>query len=61
MDGEKRTMWIFEPHVAELVFDNFVEEKNIKVFRDEWLDRENGVQLKDGEIFSFTTLVHWPV
>ena len=26
MDGEQRTMWIFEPHVAEKVFEDLVRE-----------------------------------
>ncbi len=56
MDGENRTMWIFEPHVAEKVFENFAAENNITVFRDEWLDRETGVEKEDGKIVSFTTL-----
>ncbi len=56
MDGENRTMWIFEPHVAEQVFEDFVAENNITVYRDEWLDRENGVAKKDGKIESFKTL-----
>ena len=56
MDGENRTMWIFEPHVAEQVFEDFVAENNIKVYRDEWLDRENGVAKSDGKIISITTL-----
>ena len=56
MDGENRTMWIFEPHVAEQVFENFVKENDITVFRDEWLNRENGVVKNDGKIVSFTTL-----
>jgi hypothetical protein len=56
MDGENRTMWIFEPHVAEKVFEDFVRENNITIYRDEWLDRENGVEKKDGKIVSFTTL-----
>jgi hypothetical protein len=56
MDGENRTMWIFEPHVAEQVFEDFVKENNITVFRDEWLNRENGVVKNDGKIVSFTTL-----
>jgi hypothetical protein len=47
IDGERRTMWIFEPHVAEQVFDDFVAEHNIAVHRNEWLDRKNGVR-KDG-------------
>ena len=56
MDGENRTMWIFEPHVAEQVFEDFVAENNIRVYRDEWLDRENGVAKSDGKIISITTL-----
>ncbi len=56
MDGENRTMWIFEPHVAEKVFEDMVAEEQIRVDRDEWLDRENGVQVKDGNIVSITTL-----
>ncbi|SHJ62558.1 FAD-dependent oxidoreductase [Pseudozobellia thermophila] len=56
MDGENRTMWIFEPHVAEKVFESFVQDENIRVDRDEWLDRENGVVLKEGKIISITTL-----
>ena len=56
MDGENRTMWIFEPHVAEQVFEDFVKENNIVIYRDEWLDRENGVVKTDGKITSFTTL-----
>ena len=56
MDGENRTMWIFEPHVAEQVFEDFVADNNIKVYRDEWLNRKNGVAKSDGKIISITTL-----
>ncbi len=56
IDGDKRTMWIFEPHVAELVFDNFISEHNIKVYRDEWFDRENGVKIDNGKISSIKML-----
>ena len=56
MDGENRTMWIFEPHVAENVFEDLVAEEQIRVDRDEWLDRKNGVEMKDGNIVSITTL-----
>ncbi len=56
MDGENRTMWIFEPHAAEQVFEDYVKEFGIEVVRDEWLDRDKGVK-KDGErITSITTL-----
>ncbi len=56
MDGENRTMWIFEPHVAENVFEDFAKENNLTIYRDEWLDRENGVVKKDGKIISIRTL-----
>jgi len=56
VDGEKKTMWIFEPHVAEKVFEDLISENNITVYRDEWLDRENGVMMQDGRIISIKTL-----
>jgi Pyruvate/2-oxoglutarate dehydrogenase complex, dihydrolipoamide dehydrogenase (E3) component, and related enzymes len=56
MDGDARTMWIFEPHVAEQVFEDYVDEYDLEVHRDEWLDRENGVEKQDGRIVSITTL-----
>ncbi len=57
MDGNARTMWIFEPHAAEQVFEDFIREHNIIVYRNEWLDRSNrGVQKKRGSIQSFRTL-----
>lgn len=56
IDGENRTMWIFEPHVAEQVFDDFIEEYQIKLYRDEWLDRASGIEIEDNAIKSITTL-----
>jgi hypothetical protein len=56
MDGENRTMWVFEPSVAQKVFEDYVTEFDLTVHRDEWLDRENGVKLEDGRIVSITTL-----
>lgn len=56
LDGENRTMWIFEPHIAERAFDNFIKEHEIELYRDEWLNRENGVTMENGRIASFETL-----
>lgn len=56
IDGADRTMWIFEPHAAEAVFEDFVKENNLKVFRDEWLNRETGVKKEQGNIVSIQTL-----
>jgi len=56
MDGENRTMWIFEPHVAEETFEGFIREYQIPVLRDEWLDRAKGVRKSGARITSIRTL-----
>jgi hypothetical protein len=57
MDGDRRTMWIFEPHVAEAIFEDYVREFKIPVHRDHWLDRAAGGVKKEGaRIVSFRTL-----
>ncbi len=56
MDGENRTMWIFEPSAAEKVFEDYVKEFGLEVVRDEWLDRSKGVKKDDEKIVSITTL-----
>lgn len=56
VEGNNKTMWIFEPHVAENIFEDFVDEYEIKVIRDEWLDRVGGVTMENGTIISITTL-----
>jgi hypothetical protein len=55
IDGNDRTMWIFEPHVAEQIMEQFVKENKITVLRDKWLDRESGVIMKDGTIVEIRT------
>lgn len=56
IDGTDRTMWIFEPHVAEQIMEDFVKENKLKIYRNEWLERKQGVKIKDGKIFSIKTL-----
>ncbi len=56
IDGDARTMWIFEPHAAEGVFEDFIAENNIELYRDEWLDREKGVIMDNERIISIETL-----
>ena len=51
-DDTQKTMWIFEPHVAEAVFEAWVKENAIRVDRNEWLDRAKGVEIKKGRIVS---------
>jgi len=36
-------MWTFEPHVAEQIFNEMIEEANVKVIYNERLDLKNGV------------------
>ena len=56
MDATERTMWIFEPSVAEKVFEDYVKEFKLTIERNEWLDRTHGVEKKDGRIIAITTL-----
>ena len=56
IDGIARTMWIFEPHVAEQVFENLIAEHKIAVHRDQWLDRAEGVLKENGRITSIAML-----
>ncbi len=56
LDGENRTMWIFEPHVAEQVFEDFIKEHQIPVVRNEWLNRKTGVKKSGANIVSIKTL-----
>jgi len=53
---KNQTMWVFEPRVAEKVFEDYIMEFNIPVKRNEWLDRKNGVKKTDGRITAITML-----
>jgi FAD dependent oxidoreductase len=56
IDGPARTMWLFEPHVAEQIFEAFVAEYEIPVYRNEWLDRRRGVTKRGDTLVSIATL-----
>jgi hypothetical protein len=56
IDGKERTMWLFEPHVAEAIFEQFIKENSIRVFRNEWLERKTGVSVSQKTIKHFKTL-----
>jgi hypothetical protein len=56
IDGEQRTMWIFEPHVAETVFEDYITQFKIPVHRNECLDRESGLLINNGHIAAITML-----
>jgi len=55
-DNKAQTMWVFEPHVAEQIFDSWVTDAKIPVVRDAWLDREHGVEKSGRHIRSIKTL-----
>lgn len=56
VDRDERTMWIFEPHVAEQAFENLIREYRVPVDRDQWLDRTRGVRKDGARIRSITML-----
>jgi hypothetical protein len=45
-------MWTFEPHVAERLMNELVQEANVPVVLGERLDLKQGVEKKDGTIVS---------
>jgi hypothetical protein len=45
----KQTMWLLEPHVGELIFENMIKEGKVSIIRSERLNRTNGVH-KSGSI-----------
>lgn len=55
-DDEDASMWVFEPHVAEQIIDDWIAENDLTVVRDAYLDRENGVVMERGKIQSIRTL-----
>ena len=56
IDGEFRTMWLFEPHAAEEAFEKLIADNKLRVYRNTWLDREAGVVKENGKIVSIRTL-----
>lgn len=54
VDGNRPTLWLFEPHVAEHVFEGFIRERVIQVVRGRHLDRKGGVQRDGKRIVSLT-------
>jgi hypothetical protein len=44
-DTADNSMWLFEPHVAERILDEWLAEHGIEVVREARLDRERGVEI----------------
>ena len=56
MDNADKTMWLFEPHVAEQVFENLLKEHRVPVHRNQWLDRQKGIKKNGNRIVSISML-----
>jgi len=56
IDKGAKSMWIFEPSIAERVFDNWVKENKVEVLKNEWLDRNKPIEKEGVTIKSFYTL-----
>ena len=56
--GTKGTdsMWTFEPSAALAILEGWEKRDKLDIRRNEWLDREKGVEKKDGRIVSIKTL-----
>ncbi len=52
--NEEEAWWMFEPHVAEEVFNAMIREAKVAVAYGERLDLEDGVEKKDGRILAIT-------
>jgi len=53
---QEDTIWVFEPKVAEATFEAWLQEHEIPIVRDAWLDREKGVIKEGSRIVSIATL-----
>ncbi|MBQ2722075.1 MAG: FAD-dependent oxidoreductase [Opitutales bacterium] len=57
INEKEKTMWIFEPRIASIVYKKWLAEyPNITIHKGQYLDRDNGVEMKDKRILSITTL-----
>lgn len=50
--ADEDTMWTFEPHVAEAIYERWVADAKVPVYKNERLDLNDGVVKKDGAIQS---------
>lgn len=48
------TMWTFEPSAALAIYQAWIRETGLNVQYNQRLDRESGVEMKDGQIVSIT-------
>ncbi len=55
-NDKDQTQWLFEPHVAEQVFEAWLRESKVELYRSTWLDRTSGLSKQGAQIQSFRTL-----
>ena len=55
-DPDADTIWVFEPHVAERIYEEMLDEAGVPVVREAWLDRHNGVEVTGNRITAIRTL-----
>jgi hypothetical protein len=53
-DPDSDSIWGFEPHVAEKIYGQMLEEENIQVIRNDRLDLAGGTVVNEGLISSIT-------
>lgn len=57
IDKSNKVQWTFEPKVAENIWDKWIKDEDIPVFRNKTIDRSKESLVKDGSrIVSFRTL-----
>lgn len=56
INDDEQVMWTFEPHVAERIFERWLQDSKVKVIRNQWLDRKSGVTRDGGRIVSIRML-----
>jgi len=55
-DPKSDAMWVFEPHIAETVFEEMAAEAGLEIHRGKWLDRGKGVTVRKNRITEITML-----
>ena len=53
---KSESKWTFEPSVALSILEGWEKRDGLDIRRNEWLDRKNGVEKKNGRIVSIKTL-----
>lgn len=55
-DPKSDAMWVFEPHIAETVFEEMAAEAGLEIHRGKWLDRGKGVTVRKNRITEIAML-----